>query len=418
MAALLAEGSASSGSGDGDSVLGTAIVVGGGILAGLYTTWMGRARGEWENKWLQYSAWGMLIFPWTFVVATVDHLSDVLSGAKGGAIAAAVGFGFMWGWGSVLFGTAVSMVGDSLTFTIVLGLTAALGSVLPLVIQHTSDVATDKGAYNFGGLAAVLLGIALTAIAGRQRERDFADCPDDCDDDSRPFVTGSPEPPARRATVGASSYSRTSQTSSVTASFTGRRPVNGDVKAPGAGAGAAAGDFRKGLAVCLLSGMLSPCLNFALSFGKDVTDRAEDLGTEKALAGNLTLALTVASGFLANALACLLRLHRYDSWGLFFRDRGEERVTARGAATTVLVTATMGAMWFFGTALYNIGAQKLGDLGTVLGWPLFMDGMILTANISGVVRGEWSGTSRRARAYMGLSLAVLLGAVVIIGAAG
>eukprot|EP00662_Eupelagonemidae_sp_cell21_P028582 gene28582-47259_t len=51
----------------------------------------------------------MIIFPWMFAAATVHSLGDVLSGSRHWDILGTVGFGFCWGWGSVCFGTAVSM---------------------------------------------------------------------------------------------------------------------------------------------------------------------------------------------------------------------------------------------------------------------------------------------------------------------
>ena len=50
-----------------------------------------------------------------------------------------------------------------------------------------------------------------------------------------------------------------------------------------------------------------------------------------------------------------------------------------------------------------------------MGWPLYINGMILTGNVSGLLTGEWSGASAAAKRWMGAGVAVLFASVVVIG---
>jgi hypothetical protein len=65
--------------------------------------------------------------------------------------------------------------------------------------------------------------------------------------------------------------------------------------------------------------------------------------------------------------------------------------------------------------LLTLGAAMLGDLGAVVGWPLYMNAQIIAANCGGVAVGEWKGTSTEARKWMGSGLFALCISVVIIG---
>jgi L-rhamnose-H+ transport protein len=73
----------------------------------------------------------------------------------------------------------------------------------------------------------------------------------------------------------------------------------------------------------------------------------------------------------------------------------------------------MAALWMGAFALYGMSAVLLGPLGTSVGWGLFQIFMITTAIGSGVLTGEWKGSSGRARAYLGFGLGLLILATVL-----
>ncbi|MCP5120159.1 MAG: sugar:proton symporter, partial [bacterium] len=56
-------------------------------------------------------------------------------------------------------------------------------------------------------------------------------------------------------------------------------------------------------------------------------------------------------------------------------------------------------------------------LGTSIGWALFQIFMIMAANASGVMTGEWKGTQQRERNLLWASLLLLALATVIIALA-
>jgi hypothetical protein len=79
--------------------------------------------------------------------------------------------------------------------------------------------------------------------------------------------------------------------------------------------------------------------------------------------------------------------------------------------------AAMGAFWFGGLAVYGLGIYRMGDFGTVVGWPLLMGTIIITSNAAGFLTGEWTRTGARVRAYLGAGMAIILLALWILALA-
>jgi L-rhamnose-H+ transport protein len=64
-------------------------------------------------------------------------------------------------------------------------------------------------------------------------------------------------------------------------------------------------------------------------------------------------------------------------------------------------------------AVYGMSAAFLGALGTSVGWALFQIFMIMSANLSGVITHEWSGTPLRVRGLLAMGLGLLAVATVM-----
>jgi L-rhamnose-H+ transport protein len=163
--------------------------------------------------------------------------------------------------------------------------------------------------------------------------------------------------------------------------------------------------FVTGLIVVTVSGLLSSALNFCYAFGGAAVESAEKLGVSSAWAANVITALAISSGFVAIFLYCVYLLRKNRTAALFIAP--ELRVNW-------LYGAMMGALWFGGQALYGLGVLRMGSFGTVLGWPLLMGMIIVTGNLAGLLTGEWKGTTRRSRFYLGLSMVLLLAALGVL----
>jgi L-rhamnose-H+ transport protein len=74
----------------------------------------------------------------------------------------------------------------------------------------------------------------------------------------------------------------------------------------------------------------------------------------------------------------------------------------------------MGALWMGAISIYGVASVYLGTLGTSAGWALFQIFMIMTANVSGMITGEWRGVPRRTVSVFWGGQALLAVATVLI----
>src|SRR5450432_2685454 len=86
-------------------------------------------------------------------------------------------FGVLWGLGGLTFGLTMRYLGMSLGMAMVLGYTAAFGTLMPPIFRgvFASEVlGTHSGLVILGGLAVCLFGIAVAGAAGVSKEREMS----------------------------------------------------------------------------------------------------------------------------------------------------------------------------------------------------------------------------------------------------
>lgn len=239
---------------------GIALVLIGGVLNGSFALPMKHMPAwRWENTWLPYSFVGMIMVPWMFAMATVPQLASVYHQATWPTLLTVALFGFGWGVGSTLFGLGIRRVGMALGFAIILGLTASLGSLLPLAVLHPQQLVGRQGHALITGMVLVVLGVVFCSIAGRRREREV------------------------------------------------RASAQGDAHS----------GFAWGLVICIFSGILSAMLNFSFVFGKELQQLTLSLGSSATLSANPIWSLALTAGFIANAGYCAYLLQRNRTWHVF-----------------------------------------------------------------------------------------------------
>jgi L-rhamnose-H+ transport protein len=128
-------------------------------------------RWAWENTWLAWTVFALLLLPPLIAGLTVPHLVEVYSASDSSVLWRVVAFGAGWGVAQVFFGIAVEAIGISLTFSLVLGTSAAVGAFVPLLHLSPENFASHSGHVLMFGIALILVGVALCAAAGRAREK-------------------------------------------------------------------------------------------------------------------------------------------------------------------------------------------------------------------------------------------------------
>ena len=110
------------------SGIGTLIIA--GVMNASFTIPMKHVRKwAWENTWLAWTIFALVVLPLVTALVSIPHLSMVYSSAPLDVIFEVAGFGAGWGVAQVFFGIAVDMIGITLAFSVVLGTSAAVGSL-------------------------------------------------------------------------------------------------------------------------------------------------------------------------------------------------------------------------------------------------------------------------------------------------
>ena len=92
-------------------------------------------RWNYENIWLVYSLLGMVLFPWLLVTATVPHPAKIYASSSTTTLFGIAGFGVCWGIRATLTGVGLTLLAIGLGMAIILGLSAWLGSLIPLFMS-------------------------------------------------------------------------------------------------------------------------------------------------------------------------------------------------------------------------------------------------------------------------------------------
>jgi len=149
---------------------GIALATLSGLFNGLFTTPMKlERRWKWENIWIVFIVVACLLMPIAMVLSGSPEWFRVLSHAPRSSVLGALLFGFAWGFGAICFGRSVDSIGVSIANTLVIGLSSALGSVVPLIMQADFHLRMKEFVL-FGGVIALLAGVAVCGKAGRIRD--------------------------------------------------------------------------------------------------------------------------------------------------------------------------------------------------------------------------------------------------------
>ena len=125
---------------------------------------------SWESWWVIHVLVAMILFPMIWAIIAIPDLFEIILNSPKDAIYLAMLFGFLWGIGGIMFGVSVPYIGLSLTMGIVMGLAGSAGSLIPL-FQIENFTSQPSFPYIIGGLLISLIGVAITAKAGIERDK-------------------------------------------------------------------------------------------------------------------------------------------------------------------------------------------------------------------------------------------------------
>lgn len=232
--------------------VGMALILVAGVMAGdCMLPLKFNRKWRWENTWLIFSLVSLVVLPWTLALSMVHHLFQAYAELRASQFAIPILFGAGWGIAQVLFGISIQRLGLALAYAIVVGLGTLLGTLVPLLVQHRTQVSGPLLTEILSGITVMLVGIALSAWAGQIREH-------------------------------------------------------------GRNSGAASPSTRYGAAllVAVLCGILAPMLNYSFAFGQDIAETAVRLGNPEVRAAYAVWPIGLAGGLLPNVGYSILLLRR------------------------------------------------------------------------------------------------------------
>src|SRR3984885_186112 len=158
------------------SELGIVLAVAAGLMVGNCMLPLNYLRKwRWENAWIIFTLVALVLVPWTLAFLRVSNLLSVYSNVNSASFKIPLLFGAGWGVAQVLFGLAVIRIGMALSFAITIGLSAALGSLVPIVLRHPEFLVSGRGPVLLFGILLMIAGVVVCSWAGRRREKEQQD---------------------------------------------------------------------------------------------------------------------------------------------------------------------------------------------------------------------------------------------------
>jgi L-rhamnose-H+ transport protein len=168
-------------------------------------------------------------------------------------------------------------------------------------------------------------------------------------------------------------------------------------------------NFVSGFLLAFVSGILGSMLNLGLAFGGSIQRAAQLHGASLAMMSNAVWLPCLYAGFLPGVAYCLILMRRKGNVA---------KLLSPGTWYYWLASASMGLLWFGSIILYSISTIKLGDLGTSIGWPLFLASIVVASTVFGWLTGEWASTGTRPIRTMVLGVSFLVAAIAILSYSG
>jgi L-rhamnose-H+ transport protein len=341
----------------------------GGFASGSFYIPYKKVRGwAWESFWIVGGIFSWLIVPPLAAWLTIPHFTEIIQQTDGQILLLTYFFGLLWGIGGLTYGLGVRYLGVSLGSTIILGLCAVFGSIIPSIYYNffpkegkdtfSMLLHSHWGQMVLLGITICVIGIIICGKAGTMKEKELL---------------------AGKADVEDNKEYR----------------------------------FGLGIFVAIVSGVLSACFNFGIEAGKTMADTANEVWKAAHPArgsflfqNNVTYVVILWGGLTTNLVWCMILNARNKSFGNY-ADKSKPLLK------NYLFCALAGTTWFLQFFFYGMGESRLGNGAS--SWILHMAFIILIANVWGLLLKEWKGVSKKAITTVITGIVVIIISVLVVG---
>lgn len=327
-------------------------MLGGGLQGAFVLPMKYMKKWEWENGWLIFTIVCCVIFPAICAFALIPNVTEIYSETSMGVMHAVFWFGAGWGVGNILFGLGAKFLGMALGIALITGINCVLGTLFPILFLESGQFTAQAGMWLGAGLVILVVGVIIVSSAGALRDKE---------------LKGGEATEADKSNV----------------------------------------PFIVGFIVCVAAGIFCPMMNFSVHFGKPITQAVEALGDAVARpnVGYAQLLPALLGGCLAQFVYCGYLFNKNKSFKNYF---------VPGTGVNWLLSVAMAFFWFAGMAIYVLAASSfIPDIGSIVGWPLFLSCTIIVSNVLGILTKEWKGVSGKAFVRMYSGIACLIVAIIL-----
>jgi L-rhamnose-H+ transport protein len=333
----------------------------GGFASGSFYMPFNKVKGwAWESFWIVGGLFSWLIVPPLAAYLTVPGFAAIIAASTSQIFYLTFLMGLLWGIGGLTYGLGVRYLGMSLGNSVVLGFCAAFGAIVPSIyysINPTLGKVSFTHMMTTTGGRLVLLGVLVCLIGIA--------------------ISG------KAGMMKEKELSEEEQKASV-AEFS----------------------LVKGLIIAVVSGILSSFFNFGIEVGKPMAQAAVTAGCNPLFQNNVPYIVILWGGLTTNFIWTTILSLKNKSYGDFVNKKTP-------IARNVLFSALAGTTWFMQFFFYGMGESKLGNGAS--SWILHMSTIILTANMWGVYRHEWTGVAPKTKMTFTVGILVIIGSVFLVG---
>lgn len=333
----------------------------GGFASGSFYMPFNKVKGwAWESYWIVGGLFSWLIIPPIAAYLTIPGFADIIAAGSPKVLLVTYLMGVTWGIGGLSYGLGVRYLGMSLGNSVILGLTAAFGAIVPSIyydlnpapgkISFSDMLSSNGGLLVLLGVVVCLTGIAISGKAGMMKEKELS----------------------------------VEQQKASVAEFS----------------------IVKGLIIAVISGVLSSFFNFGIEAGKPLAEAAVAAGNNPLFQNNVSFVVILWGGLTTNLIWTTILSLKNHTYGDFVNQ-------STPLLNNFIFSALAGTTWFLQFFFYGMGESKLGNGAS--SWILHMSTIILTANMWGIYRKEWTGVTPKTKLTITAGIIIILLAVILVG---
>ena len=337
-------------------LIGTLIHAVGGMAASTcYVPYQKVKKWSWDTYWLVQASFAWFIFPFLIGFLTVPNLLSVFSDASSEVLFNATLLGAIYGFGGMCFGFAIRHIGYSLTYTISIGISAILGTIVPLIMhgELMQKFNGPGGSIIFFGMFLALIGIIVCGIAGYRKENDLKNN-----------------------------------------NANGGEPLTFNMK--------------KGLTLTIIAGVLSAVFGISLEVGAPVAEIAAEYGAGN-FEGNANLILSTGGAFITNFIWFTIAGLKNGTLKEIVDVKG---IGKKNFYLNLGMSILSGALWYGQFFFYGIGHVQMGAY-KFASWVIHMSMLIFFSYIVGIIMKEWVQVTKRTNNTLLFALAILIVSFVV-----